>query len=61
MATEHPLDWRRYDRRLFAAVALIFPVVMVIGFARTYYLKAAFGGPPLPSLLVHLHGALMTT
>lgn len=55
-----PFDWRRYDRRLFAAAAVLFPLVVLIGFARTYYLKMAFGGPPLPGLLVHLHGALMT-
>jgi hypothetical protein len=61
MATENPFDWRQYDRRLFAAVAVVFPLTVLLGFARTYYLKAAFGGAPLPSLLVHLHGGLMTT
>lgn len=55
-----PFDWRRYDRRLFATVAVIFPLIVLAGFARTYYLKAVFGGAPLPGLLVHLHGALMT-
>ncbi|MFL6373093.1 MAG: hypothetical protein ACJ73D_00355 [Pyrinomonadaceae bacterium] len=54
-------EWRRYDRRLFAAVALVFPLAVLVGFARTYYLKLAFGTAPLPSLLVHAHGALMTT
>lgn len=61
MAMNEPFDWRRSDRRLFAAVALIFPIIMLIGFARTYYLKFAFGTPPVPSLLVHAHGLLMTT
>lgn len=60
MALNEQFDWRRYDRRLFAAVALLFPVAVLIGFARTYYLKFAFGNPPLPSMLVHAHGALMT-
>jgi hypothetical protein len=55
-----PFDWRRSDRRLFALVAIAFPLIVLIGFARTYYLKFAFGDPPLPSLLVHLHGLLMT-
>jgi hypothetical protein len=55
-----PFDWRRSDRRLFAFVALLFPIIVLIGFGRTYYLKFAFGNPPLPSLLVHLHGLLMT-
>lgn len=53
-------DWRSSDRRLFAVVAILFPIVVLIGFARTYYLKYAFGTPPLPSLLVHAHGLLMT-
>ena len=61
MAMNEPFDWRRSDRRLFAAAALMFPIIMLIGFARTYYLKFAFATPPLPSLLVHAHGALMTT
>jgi hypothetical protein len=53
-------DWRQSDRRLFAAVALLFPLIVFIGFARTCYLKAAFGSPPVPSLLVHVHGLVMT-
>jgi len=59
MAMNPPFDWRRYDRRLFAAAAILFPIIVLIGFARTYYLKSAFGGPPA-GWLVHLHGALMT-
>lgn len=38
-----------------AAFAVVF-----VGFARTYFLKGLFGGPPLPWLL-HLHGFLMTS
>ncbi len=60
MATNETFDWRQSDRRLFAAIALLFPIIVLIGFARTYYLKAAFGTPPVPSLLVHLHGLVMT-
>jgi uncharacterized membrane protein YozB (DUF420 family) len=60
MAMNAPFDWRRFDRRLFAAAAVMFPVIVVVGFARTYYLKPYFGGPPLPGLLVHLHGIVMT-
>ncbi len=61
MAMNAPYDWRRSDRRLFAAIAILFPTIILIGFARTYYLKFAFGNPPLPGLLVHVHGLLMTT
>jgi hypothetical protein len=50
---------RRFDRRLFLASAAMLPLLVLAGFARTYYLKAAFGTPPLPGL-VHLHGLVMT-
>lgn len=55
-----PFDWRRSDRRLYAAVAIVFPIIVLIGFGPTYYLKFAFGNPPLPSLLVHAHGIFMS-
>jgi len=60
MAMEQPFDWRQYDRRLFAAAAIVFPAILLLGFARTYYLRFAFDAPPIPRNLVHLHGALMT-
>jgi len=60
MAMNEPFDWRRYDRRLFALMAILFPIVVLIGFGRTYYVKFAFDTPPLANLLVHLHGLLMT-
>jgi len=60
MAMEQPFDWRQYDRRLFAAASIVFPVVLLLGFARTYYLRFAFDAPPIPRTLVHVHGALMT-
>ena len=60
MAMEQPFDWRQYDRKLFAAAAIVFPAVLLLGFARTYYLRFAFSAPPIPSTLVHVHGALMT-
>jgi uncharacterized membrane protein len=60
MATNEQFNWRQSDRRVYAFVAVLFTVIVFIGFARTYYLKFAFGAPPLPSLLVHVHGLLMT-
>jgi hypothetical protein len=42
-------------------VAILFPLLVLIGFARSYYLKPLFGFPPLPNLLVHVHGAVMTS
>jgi hypothetical protein len=49
------------DRRLYTWVAVFMPVIVLAGFARTYYLKGLFGSPPLPGLLVHLHGIVMTS
>lgn len=53
-------DWKRSDRRIFGLIALIFPAIILVGFARTYYLGYALAAPPLPSTLVHVHGALMS-
>ena len=47
-------------RHHFPLTAILFGVVVFAGFARTYYLKAYFGTPALPSLLVHVHGLVMT-
>lgn len=51
---------RTRDRRIGVAIAVFVPLVVFIGFARSYFLKAFFGFPPLPSLLVHVHGVTMT-
>jgi hypothetical protein len=51
---------RLFDRRMFKVAAILFPLLIVAGFARTYYLRGLFNVPPLPSVLVHLHGILMT-
>jgi len=60
MAMNDPFDARSFDRRVFLAVAVLFPIAVLIGFAPTYYLKFAFANAPLPSTLVHVHGFLMT-
>lgn len=49
------------DRKLYIAVAILTPIVVLLGFSRTYYLKGMFGTPALPSLLVHFHGIIMTS
>jgi hypothetical protein len=51
---------RLFDRRLFTAAAILFPLIVLAGFARTYYLRGFLGGPPLPSTIVHVHGLVMT-
>lgn len=47
-------------RRFYAGVAIAFPLIILAGFARTYYLKPLFDAPPVPSMIVHLHGLTMT-
>ena len=54
------LERRQFDRRLYMTTAVVFPLIVVAGFARTYYLRGFFGTPPLPSWVVHAHGLLMT-
>ncbi len=54
------IDRHRFDRRFFLIVAIVFPLIVVAGFGRTYYAKQWFATPPLASSLLHLHGALMT-
>ena len=44
----------------YPGIAVFAAAVIIFGFARTYYLKEFFDTPSLP-LLVHLHGAVMTT
>ena len=49
------------DRRMYIWFAVFMPIIVLAGFARSYYLKGFFGFPALPSLLVHLHGIVMTS
>ena len=57
-----PITHRRItDRNLYLLAAILCPVIVLIGFARTYYLKGAFSTPAIPSRLVHLHGLIMTS
>jgi hypothetical protein len=47
---------RRYDHLFFSTMALLLLVTVFVGFARSYYLAGMFQAP-LPSRIVHLHGA----
>ena len=47
------------DRQLYAGVAIGLALIVLVGFAQTYYLKVLFGTPPL-RLLLHVHGIVMT-
>ncbi len=50
------LPGRRYDHLFFSAMALLILATVFVGFAHTYYLAGVFHAP-LPSLIIHLHGA----
>jgi hypothetical protein len=54
-----PIQSRAKDRRLYVWAAIATALIVLTGFARTYYLKGVFGTPAL-SGLVHLHGFVMT-
>lgn len=50
------LPGRRFDHLFFSGMALLLAASVFAGFARTYYLAGIFRAP-LPSLIIHVHGA----
>lgn len=60
MATSPNFHRRISDRPLYFLAAVIFPLIVLAGFARTYYLKGFFSTPALPNLIVQLHAVIMT-
>lgn len=54
-----PVPGRRFDHLFFSSMALLMLATVFLGFARTYYLAGMFRAP-LPSLIIHLHGAAFT-
>jgi hypothetical protein len=61
MAINPTVQARNKERRMYLLFAAAMPLIILAGFARTYYLKGFFGNPPLPGRLVHLHGIVMTS
>lgn len=47
---------RRFDHLFFSSMSLLMLATVFVGFARTYYLAGVFHAP-LPSRIVHIHGA----
>ena len=60
MAATPRVPARVNDRRLYILAAILIPAIVLLGFARTYYLKPFFNTPDIPGRIVHLHGAVMT-
>jgi hypothetical protein len=52
-------DGRSRDHRFFTIMGVLAALIVFVGFAPTYYLRRAFGGPELTGL-VHLHGVVST-
>jgi FtsH-binding integral membrane protein len=50
------LPGRRYDHLFFSGAALAMLATVFVGFAQSYYLAGVFRAP-LPSMIIHLHGA----
>ena len=60
MAINANLLRRPSDRSLFLAAAVGFPLLVLIGYFRTYYFSAFFDVKPVANALVHAHGVVMT-
>jgi hypothetical protein len=60
MAINNAAERRAFERNFFLAIAILFPVAVLIGFGPTYYLKGFFDGPPVARTIIHVHGLLMT-
>ena len=53
------LPGRRFDRLFFSSTAWLMLLTVVVGFGPTYYFAGVFGAP-LPSTIIHVHGAIFT-
>src|ERR1700753_841809 len=54
------LPGRRYDRVFFPIMSALILGAVFLGFARTYYLAGLIHAP-LPSWIIHVHGAIFST
>jgi len=54
------LPGRRYDHLFFSGTALLMLATVFVGFGPTYYWAGGFRAP-LPSFILHLHGAAFTS
>src|SRR6201986_4304209 len=60
LASASKLPGRRYDRVFFPIMSVLILGAVFIGFARTYYLAGLIHAP-LPSWIIHVHGAIFST
>jgi hypothetical protein len=59
-ANINSLSPRLADRKLFLVTAIGFPLIVLIGYFRTYYFSQFFDVLPIANSLVHLHGIVMS-
>ncbi|MDQ1593333.1 MAG: hypothetical protein QOG71_3960 [Pyrinomonadaceae bacterium] len=52
---------RPTDRRLFLAAAILFPLVVLAGYFKSYYFSAFFDVPSVANTLVHAHALVMSS
>lgn len=60
MATNARVLRRPSDHKMFFAAAVVFPLLILIGYFKSYYFSAFFDVPAAANSLVHLHGVLMS-
>src|SRR5437016_12961973 len=56
--TERLGKGRHFDNFFFSGMALLILDTVFVGFARTYFLAGVFRAP-LPSVIIHIHGAVL--
>lgn len=60
MAINSNLIRRPSDKNLFLVAAISFPLLVLIGYFKTYYFKTFFDVPPIANSLVHFHALVMS-
>src|SRR5678816_3629225 len=59
MAINNAADRRAFERKFFLAIAILYPITVLIGFGPTYYVKGFFNTPPIARMIIHVHAFLM--
>lgn len=60
MATNQQLLQRPTDGNIYKIAAVLFPIVILIGYFKTYYFSAFFDVPAIANKLVHAHALVMS-
>lgn len=60
MAINSNLIRRPSDKNLFLVAAISFPLLVLIGYFKTYYFKTFFDVPTIANSLVHFHALVMS-